>query len=121
MRRSGVRSPSAPPPPKPLSLHSNSGPVGQRKLHRVAVRLPLLRARMRGCRRSPSSVARTFVVERGNEEREAPMNSTHPNPTSIDATRRELLATGAAALACAVTAPPAFARWEPSETYPDPA
>jgi gluconolactonase len=36
-------------------------------------------------------------------------------------TRRELLAAGAATVAAAAVAPPAFARWEPSESYPDPA
>jgi gluconolactonase len=41
--------------------------------------------------------------------------------TKINQTRRELLATGAAAVATTVTAASALARWEPSETYPDPA
>src|SRR3954451_18397785 len=41
--------------------------------------------------------------------------------TKVNHTRRELLATGAAAVAVTVTAASALARWEPSETYPDPA
>ena len=36
-------------------------------------------------------------------------------------TRRQFMATGAAALAATAVTPPAFAQWRPSERYPDPA
>jgi len=36
-------------------------------------------------------------------------------------TRREFMACGAAALATATVAAPAFAQWRPNERYPDPA
>src|ERR1700712_1284494 len=49
------------------------------------------------------------------------MNPTNANPTQRVATRRKFLATGTAAAASAMTMAPAFARWEPSEGYPDPA
>src|SRR5438552_17231429 len=39
----------------------------------------------------------------------------------MNPTRRTMVATGTAALAMAAAAPPSFARWEPSERYPDPA
>jgi hypothetical protein len=37
----------------------------------------------------------------------------------MTATRREMLATGAAGIAALAAATPASARWEPSEGYPD--
>jgi hypothetical protein len=39
----------------------------------------------------------------------------------MNQTRREMFATAGAAAALASVAPQAFAAWEPSERYPDPA